>query len=74
MDVRFSPELEAKLADIATRTGRQAGELIQAAVSRLVDEEARFLEAVEQGFASLERGEYVTHEEVGARLDRLLRS
>ena len=74
MDVRFSPELEAKLADIAARTGRQAGELIQAAVSRLVDEEARFLEAVEKGFASLDRGEYVTHEEVGARLERLLRS
>ena len=74
MDVRFSPELEAKLADIAARTGRQAGELIQAAVSRLVDEESRFLESVEGGFASLDRGEYVTHEEVGARLERLLRS
>ena len=74
MDVRFSPELEAKLADIAARTGRQAGELIQAAVSRLVDEEYRFLDSVEEGFDSIDRGEYVTHEEVGARLERLLRS
>ena len=74
MDVRFSAELEAKLADIAARTGRQAAELTQAAVSRLVDEESRFLESVEEGFASLDRGEYVTHEEVGARLERLLRS
>lgn len=53
--------------------GDKSGELIQTAVSRLVDEESRF-ESVEEGFASLDRGEYVTHEEVDACLERLLRS
>lgn len=74
MDVHVTPEQEAKLIDIAARTGRQAGELVHTAVNRLIDEESRFLEAVEQGFASLDRGEYVTHEDVGARLERLLRA
>ena len=74
MDVQFAPDVEAKLSDIAIRTGRQTGELIQTAVSRLLDEESRFLQAVEQGFASLDRGEYVTHEEVGSRIERLFGS
>lgn len=37
-------------------------------------EESVFIEAIERGFASLDRGEYVEHEEVGDRLQRLLRS
>lgn len=74
MEVLLTPELEAKLTDIAVRTGRPATELVETAVSRLVDEESRFLEAVETGFTSLDRGDFVAHEDVGARIERLLRS
>jgi hypothetical protein len=41
---------------------------------RALAEEARFVEAVKQGLASLDRGEYVSHKEVGARIDRLFQS
>ena len=34
-------------------------------------DEARFVEAVRLGEAQLERGEYVSHEEVGQRIKRL---
>lgn len=74
MQLHLTPEQEAKLGDIASRTGRQTGELVRAAVDRLLADESSFLDAIEQGFASLDRGEYVTHEEVGERLQRLLRS
>ena len=74
MNVRMTPEQEARLADIASRTGKAADELILEALSRLLDEDARFLKAVDQGFESLDRGKFVTHEEVKARLDRVLRS
>lgn len=37
-------------------------------------EEARFLDAVRRGLASLDRGESVSHEEVGKRIERLLPS
>jgi len=74
MTVHLTPELEARVNAIAERTGRQARELVETAVLRFVDEEAHFLDAVEQGFATLDRGEFVTHEEVGERLERILRS
>ena len=73
MDVQFTPEQEARLADIAGRTGKDAGALVQEAVALLLDENAKFLEAVEAGFTSLDRGEFVTHEEVGQRIERVFR-
>ena len=74
MDVHITPEQEARLADIARQTGRNAEELVQEAVNQLLSEDTRFLKAVEQGFRSVDRGEFVTHEDVGARLERILRS
>ncbi len=45
--------------------------LAQEAIGRYLAEEARFIEAVQLGEAALQRGEYLTHEQVGERLDRL---
>ena len=73
MVVHLTPEQEAELSKLAGRTGRNAEELAQAVIGYYLDHEARFVEAVQRGLDSLERGEYVTHEEVGARIDRLFR-
>jgi predicted transcriptional regulator len=73
MEVHFSPEVEAKLSQTANQSGRQPADLVQDAVSRYLDEEARFVEAVERGEAELARGEYLTHEQMGQRLQRFLR-
>ena len=73
MEVSFTPELEAKLAQSAARLGRSPDDLVQEVVSRYFDEEGRFLEAVKRGEAALKRGEYLTHEQVGQRLERILR-
>ena len=73
MEVHFSPELEAKLTRAAAQQGRDPGELVQDAVSRFFDEETRFVEAVRRGDDALQRGEYLTHEQVGQRLERFLR-
>jgi len=43
-------------------------------VSRYFEEEARFVEAVMMGEDALQRGEYLTHEQVGERLQRFLQS
>jgi predicted transcriptional regulator len=48
--------------------------LAQEAISRYLAEEARFVEAVKLGEAALDRGDYLTHEQVGKRLDQLFRS
>jgi predicted transcriptional regulator len=73
MQVHFTPELEAKLAQTAAQQGRNPDELVQEVVARYFDEESRFMEAVNRGEEALRRGEYLTHEQVGKRLDRFLR-
>jgi predicted transcriptional regulator len=74
MEVNLTPELQRQLAELAAERGRNADALAQEAISRYLAEEARFVEAVKLGEAALDRGEYLTHEQVGKRLDRLFRS
>ncbi len=74
MEVRFTPELEEKLAQSAARQGRRPDDLIQEVLARYFEEEARFIEAVKRGEDALERGEFLAHEQVGERLERFLQS
>jgi len=52
--------------------GRNPDEVVQDVVARYFEEEDRFMEAVKQGEAALERGDFLTHEQVGGRLRRFL--
>ncbi len=72
MQVHFTPELEAKLSQSAAQQGRGPDELVQELVARYFEEESRFIQAVARGEEGLQRGEYLTHEEVGRRLERFL--
>jgi predicted transcriptional regulator len=74
MEVHFPPETEANLTRSAAQQGRAPDDLAQEIVTRFFEEEARFAEAVKRGEDSLQRGEYLSHEEVGRRLQRFLRS
>jgi len=74
MEVNFAPEIEKKLAQSAAQQGRNPDELVQEVVARHFDEERRFVEAVNRGEGALQRGEYLTHEQVGQRLERFLRT
>jgi predicted transcriptional regulator len=73
MEVHFPPELEEKLVRSAAQQGRNPDELLQDVVTRYFEEEARFVEKVKRGEEALERGEYLTHEQMGYRLERFLR-
>jgi predicted transcriptional regulator len=72
MGAHFTPELEAKLTHSAAQQGRNPDDLVQDVVTRYFEEEARFVEAVKCGEDALLRGEYLTHEQVGQRLQRFL--
>jgi predicted transcriptional regulator len=72
MEVKLTPELQAKLYEVAAQQGRDAQSLVQEAVQRLVDYDKWFVREVESGLAQIERGEVLEHEEVGARLEKLL--
>jgi predicted transcriptional regulator len=73
MEVHFDSNLEARLTERATEQGRKPEEFVQDVVARYLDEEDRFVKAVKRGEDALERGEYLTHEQVGERLRRFLR-
>jgi predicted transcriptional regulator len=72
MDVKLTPEQEQGLAALAERNGRKADELARDAIQFYLDHEARFIEAVKKGIESLDRGESLSHEEVGERFRRFL--
>ena len=72
MEVHFTPEQEAKLAESAAQQGRNPDELVQQVLARYFDEESRFIDAVRRGEDALDRGEYLTHDQVGQRLERFL--
>jgi predicted transcriptional regulator len=72
MEVHVTGELEAKLTHSAAKQGRNPDDLVQDVLTRYFEEEARFVEAVKRGEDAFERGEYLTHEQVGQRLERFL--
>ena len=74
MEVHFTPEQEAQLAQIATTAGTDAERLVKDAALRLLQEDARFRAAVREGIAQADRGEFIEEEEMDARLEQMLRS
>ncbi len=74
MEVHLTPEKESRLHQLATRTGKNAQEVVEEAVDRLLEYEERFIQAVEQGRASARRGELVEHDEVVQHIERMFRS
>jgi predicted transcriptional regulator len=74
MEIHLPPDQEAQLAALAASTGRSADEVVKEAIARLLDEDARFAEAVKRGIAAADRGEFVTAEKVWEGVERILRS
>ena len=73
MEIQLTEQEQAQLRDVAQRTGRNAEEVVRDAINSFLQHERQFVEAVEKGLASLDRGEYITHEEVTSRIEKLLR-
>ena len=74
MEIHFTPEQEAQLAQIATQAGTDAERLVKEAALRLLEEDARFRAAVREGISQADRGQFIEQEEMDARLEQMLRS
>lgn len=74
MEVNFTPETQAKLNQAAAENKSGAAEYVQQLVERYVDHDAWFREQVKEGVGQLDRGEFLTHEEMGARIEQMFRS
>jgi len=72
MEVPLKPEKEARLAQIAAQRGLNADELVQQVISRYLEDDTRFVEAVNLGLAAAQRGDFVEHEDVGKKLKQIL--
>jgi predicted transcriptional regulator len=68
MEVRFTPEEEARLARIATQEGADPSELVKDAALRLLEDDTRFRAGVRKGIEQADRGEFIEEEEMGARV------
>ena len=74
MEVQFTPEQQARLAQIASQAGTVPENLVTNVVSRYLDEEARFLAAVEKGIAEADRGEFIEEDEMDARVEAMFKA
>lgn len=72
MEVRLNPDLETRLAHLAAQQGRDTEALAREAIERLVDYDEWFIREVDKGLSQVRQGKVMTHEEVGARLERRL--
>ena len=71
MEIHLTPEKEALLRELAARTGQDTAQVIQDAVDRLLDHDSWFREEVQKGQAEAARGNLISHEEVGKRIEKL---
>ena len=74
MEVDFTPEQEAQLSRIATKAGTDPQGLVKDAALRLLEEDARFRAAVQEGIEQADRGQFIEEAEMDARLEQMLRS
>ena len=74
MEVHFSPDLETKLNRVAAENSSDTDGYVQQLVEHYLDHDAWFRQNVNKGLEQLDRGEYLTHEAVGERIERMFRS
>lgn len=70
MEVQLTPDLEAKLAQLASKSGRDKQVLAREAIQRLVDHDEWFVREVEKGLEAADRGELIEHDEIRKLIDR----
>jgi predicted transcriptional regulator len=72
MQLDLTPEQEAQLARIATAQGKNAEQLAKDVLVRVLEDNERFLAAVQVGIDQADQGDFMAHDEVKERIERLL--
>ena len=74
MEVHLKPELQARVDRAAKENNSGPAEYVQQLVEHYVDHDVWFREQVKKGLDQLDRGEFLTHEEMGTRIEQMFRS
>jgi predicted transcriptional regulator len=69
MDIQLTPEQEAAIASLAAEFGQDPQTYAQRALEQRMSEDSDFVEAIRIGREQLDRGDFLTHEEVGKRME-----
>ncbi len=72
MTVQLTPVQEARLQNLAARTALTPDELVRGTVDRFLDQEEDFLAAIKRGDEDIAAGRLIEHDEVVARIEKLL--
>ena len=74
MEVPFSSELETKVRRVAAEAGRDAAQYVLELVAHYVDHDQWFRQEVRKGLDQLDRGEFIAHDDVVAKVEQMFRS
>jgi predicted transcriptional regulator len=72
MEVHFTPELQARLDQAAAENHRAPGDYVQQLVETYIEHDSWFRRKVTTSLKRLDSGEFLTHEEIGERIEKLL--
>jgi predicted transcriptional regulator len=73
MELHLKPELQARVERAAAENQSGAAEYVQQLVENYVEHDAWFRQQVKKGLDELDRGEFVSHEEMAARIEKMFR-
>lgn len=71
MEVHFRRELQTKLDRAAAENATDPDEYVQQLVEAHVDHDIWFRQQVQEGMDQLDRGEFLTHDEMGVRIQQM---
>jgi predicted transcriptional regulator len=73
MEISLTREMEERLNQVASQAGKGMEEVVQELVANYLEHDIWFRQEVARGLASLDRGESVSHDEMGRRMERRFR-
>lgn len=73
MEVPFTPEQEAAIAEMATTSGKNPSQFVRDTMGRILRDHERFVEGVKRGIDAADRGDLIEHEDVVARIEQRFR-
>jgi len=74
MEIHLNPELQARVDRAARENDTDPAEYVQQLIEHYVDHDVWFREQVKKGLDQLDCGEFLTHDQMGPRIELMFRS
>lgn len=74
MDVPFSTTTEAQIRQLAARKGKDAAQVVEGTMARVMERRAQFLDGVKRGITAADGGDLLDDDEARSFLEQRERS